>query len=107
MRSEASAFRADFPKLGEGKDLIATGIRENVMGPCGEAMQSSCFFDDIRTGAQIEVVSVAKDKLYTHFVYVAVSYRFDGPICSYRHKSRGSNFTVREFEYPCPGGGTG
>jgi hypothetical protein len=58
---KANSVLGDFAKLGERKDLVASGICKNRAIPPHEIVKPTKFIEYISAGAEVEVVGVAED----------------------------------------------
>ena len=65
MRAEAYAFVGDFTELREAVDLESAGVREHGARPTDEAMETAHAAYGFVTGAEIEMIRVAKNNLRT------------------------------------------
>ena len=63
MIVEVDAFLRDPAQFGQGENLEPAAVGQDWAIPSHKAMETSEVFDDIQTGSQEKMVSVAKDHL--------------------------------------------
>ena len=102
MGVEAAPFLGDFAHPGERKDLEAARIGEDRPVPAHEAVKPAGGREDLRAGAQHEVVGVAQDDLRPQLLEVARLQRLDRPKRANIHKNGGFDGAVGGKKPPQP-----
>ena len=102
MGVEAATFLGDLAHPGERKDLEAARIGEDRPVPAHEAVKPAGGREDLRAGAQHEVVGVAEDHLRPLLLEVARLQRLDRPKRANVHKNGGFDGAVGRKKPPQP-----
>jgi hypothetical protein len=96
MGSEFDAFFAHLAQRVQAEDLKAAGVGEHGVRPGDEAVQAAHAANQLMTGAQIEVVSVAEDDLRVQLFEQVLGNGFDGARGADRHEGRGLDESMRQ-----------
>ena len=95
MRAEFDAVRFDFPDFGEAENLEAAAVGEDRPFPIHEPVQSAGGADDVESGPDVEVISVAEDDLRAHLEQFARVERLDAGLGADGHEDRRVHDAVR------------
>ena len=103
VRVEAAAVLGHLPHPREREDLEPAGVGEYRAVPAHEAVQPAGGGDDLRPGAEEQVVRVAQDDLRAELDEVARPERLDGAEGSDVHEDRRLDDAVRGGQTAKPG----
>ena len=79
-------MRLDLPDFGETEDLKTSAVGQDRQGPIDKLMQAARRFDDLQSGADIQMVGVAEDNLSPHFQQFTRIERLDAALRPNGHK---------------------
>src|SRR5574344_862255 len=87
MAGELYSFLGHLAYVGQGEDLISSGVGEYGACPSLEAVQTACLVQDLGARTEVEMVGVAKDNLRLDIVLkVAPLYALHGAHCADGHE---------------------
>ena len=86
MRTEFDAVGFDFANGGEAEDLEAAGVGEDGVWPVDEFVEAAGSADDVHSGSDIEVVSVAENDLSAELAQFARIDGFDATLSADGHE---------------------
>ena len=100
VRTEFDAVRLDFPDFGEAENLEAAAVGEDRPFPIHEFVQAAGGADDVESGPEVEMVSVAEDDLRAHLQQFARVEGLDAGLRADGHEHRRFDDAVRGGQFP-------
>ena len=99
MGAESYTFFRQLAQAGKAHDLETAGISQNRLIPIHKPMQAAHFFDQISTGAEHQVISIAQQNLRARCRHGFRKHCLDRTTGTDRHKSRRINRTVFGMQF--------
>jgi hypothetical protein len=103
VRAESDTLGGDLPEGGQRKELIASGVGQDVALPAGKRVEPACGADDVDARSEVEVIGVAEYEVDAHLLQPLMRDGLDGSIGSDRHEERGFDRSVRQLDTRLPG----
>ena len=95
MGRECAAVRRQFADAGKRKNLETAAVREDGSVPADELVQAACLVEYVQTGAQVQMIRVAKYDLCPDiFFQVTMIHTFYRAYGAHRHEDRSLYLTV-------------
>ncbi len=99
------SFFCDFSERLVTKDLISSTVRQNRSLPGHETVKPTLTFDDLLSGAKIEMVGVGQDELNIQIFQKLLGHGLHRARCSDRHKNRSFDLSSPGLQHPLAGMG--
>ena len=100
VRPEMASLLFQLAARGQRKDLKAAAVGEHRAFPGREAVHAAGAFEDLRAGAQVEVIGVCQDDLRAGFVaHVAVENALHRRGRAHGHEDRGADDAVIRMQF--------
>ena len=104
VRAELRPLLRDPPQGGQGKDLVAPGIRKDVALPTHEGVQAAGAADHLGSGPQVQVIGVGQDDLHAQLFQPLRVDGLDRGVGAHGHEYRGLHPAVGKVQEAGPGG---